>query len=97
VVDGLDPENPVLSCSDAFVKLTGYSKEEIVGSLLRSMENMKLLELLFSKGPERALEEMIKDGMIEKTHAKKYKKNPELFLWGIYFEFVSLAVVGGYL
>ena len=87
--------------SDELNDLKKYSQEEILGSMKQSMDNMKLIDYLFSKGPERALEEMIKENMIEKDHVKKYKKNPELLELdtrrGLYFEFIALSVTGGYL
>ena len=87
--------------SEELNELKQYSKEEILGSMKQSMDNMKLIDYLFAKGPEFALEEMIKENMIQKEHIKKYKKNPELLELdtrrGLYFEFVALSVTGGFL
>ncbi len=73
---------------------------EIIGAMKETLDNMKLIEYLF-KDKEKAVEEMEKEGMIEKAHIKKYRKNPELLEQdtrrGLYFQFISLAVVGGFI
>ena len=65
-----------------------------------TIDELKLCDVLF-KDKQRALREMEKEGMIPAEHLKKYKKNPDLLeedtRKGLYFRFVSLAVVGGYL
>ncbi len=30
------PDNPIISCNDAFIRLTGYEREEIVGRNCRT-------------------------------------------------------------
>lgn len=61
---------------------------------------MKMLEYLF-KDVDRALVEMEKEGLIPEKHLKKYRKDPSLLekdtRSAVYFRFISLAVVGGYL
>lgn len=73
---------------------------EIIGAMKETLDNMKLIEYLF-KDKEKAVREMEKEGMIEKAHIKKYRKNPELLEQdtrrGLYFQFISLAVVGGFM
>lgn len=74
--------------------------EQILGGMKETLDNLKLIEHLF-KDKERAVEEMNKEGMIEKTHLDAYKKNPDLLeedtRKGLWFNFVSLAVVGEFL
>ena len=86
--------------SDTLNDLRSYSQEEILGGLKQSMEELKMLDYLF-QDKKRALKEMEKDGLIDKDSLKKYKKNPDLLeqdtRQAIYFQFVSLAVVGGFL
>mmetsp|Transcript_18673 Transcript_18673/g.38787 ORF Transcript_18673/g.38787 Transcript_18673/m.38787 type:complete len:113 (+) Transcript_18673:172-510(+) len=73
---------------------------EIIGAMKETLDNMKLIEYLF-KDKEKAVREMEREGMIEKAHIKKYRKNPELLEQdtrrGLYFQFISLAVVGGFM
>ena len=61
---------------------------------------MLVLDYLF-EDKEKALVEMEKAGMIPEEHLKRYQKNPELLeedtRRGLYMQFVSLAVVGGFL
>ena len=96
--------------NDALNELRKLDQEEILGALKQSMEELKLLDYLFSEdmttkkkgGYGRVLEEMVKDGMIsDPSIIKKYKKNPDLLEQdtrkGVYFQFVSLAVVGGFM
>ena len=65
-----------------------------------TLDNLKLIEYLF-KDPKKAVKEMEKEGMIEKAHIKKYRKDPALLeadtRKGLYFNFISLAVVGGFI
>ena len=93
---------------DELNELRKLDQEEILGALKQSMEELKFLDYLFSdalakkKGATRVLEEMIKDGMVtDPSIIKKYKKNPNLLEQdtrkGVYFQFVSLAVVGGFM
>lgn len=75
-------------------------EEEILNALKVTMDEMQMLDVLF-KDKERALREMEKEGMIPEEHLKKYRKDPNLLeedtRRALYFRFVTLAVVGGYL
>lgn len=85
---------------DEIVELKKLSQEEILGGMKETLGNMKMIEILF-KDKDRAFKEMEKEGMIEPSHREAYKKNPELLeedtRKGLYFQFVSLSVVGGFL
>lgn len=88
--------------ADAISELQKLSPEEILGGMKEALDNMKLIDFLFqNKGKERAVREMEKEGMIKKEHVKKYRKDPDLLeadtKKGLYFQFVSLAAVGGFM
>lgn len=74
--------------------------DEVLGGMKEAVDNMKMIEYLF-KDKERAVTEMDKEGMIDPKHLKEYKLNPDLLeedtRRGLYFQFISLSVVGGYL
>lgn len=86
--------------SDAISELEKLSPEEILGGMKEALDNMKLIEYLF-QDKERAVREMEKEGMIKKEHVKKYRKDPDLLeadtRKGLYFQFISLAAVGGFM
>lgn len=86
--------------ADAILELQKLSPEEIVGGMKEALDNMKLIDYLF-QDKERAVREMEKEGMIKKEHLKKYRKDPGLLeedtRRGLYFQFVSLAAVGGFM
>lgn len=73
---------------------------EILNGMKHTLDDLKGLEYLF-QDRDFALREMEKEGLIPEQHLKKYKKDPALLeqdtRQGLYFQFVSLAVVGGYL
>ncbi|EJK69889.1 hypothetical protein THAOC_08814 [Thalassiosira oceanica] len=81
-------------------ELRKLDKMEIIGGLKQTFDHLKLIEYLF-KDPARAVEEMDKEGMIDKKHLKKYRKDTALLEQdtrrGLYFQFISLAVVGGFI
>lgn len=85
---------------ESLAELKKLPTTEILGGMKDAMDNMKLIEYLF-KDKEKAVREMEKEGMIEKAHIKKYRKDPDLLEQdtrrGLYFQFISLAVVGGFL
>lgn len=74
--------------------------EEVMNGLKSSLDEMKMLDILF-EDPERALMLMEEEGLLPKEHVKKYKKDPQLLeedtRKALYFRFISLAVVSGYL
>jgi hypothetical protein len=73
---------------------------EIVHGLKKSLDEWKAMEILF-QDPQRAVVEMEREGMIDKSRVDFYKKNPEALVdetrKGVYFGFVSMAVAGGFL
>ena len=73
---------------------------EVLGGMKQALDNMRLVEYLF-EDKERAVREMEKEGMIDNAHIKKYRKDPSLLEQdtrrGLYFQFISLTVVGGYI
>jgi hypothetical protein len=86
--------------SDALSELHKLSTMEVLGGMKEALDNMKLIEYLF-QDKDRAVREMEKEGMIDKAHIKKYRKDPDLLEQdtrrGLYFQFISLAVVGGFI
>ncbi|KAL3816730.1 hypothetical protein ACHAXA_002216 [Cyclostephanos tholiformis] len=86
--------------SETLSELRKLSTTEILGGMKQALDNMKLVEILF-EDKERAVREMEREGMIDKAHIQKYKKDPSLLEMdtrrGLYFQFISLAVVGGFI
>jgi hypothetical protein len=86
--------------SEHLDELRKLSPMEVLGGMKETLDNMKLIEYLF-KDKEKAVREMEKEGMIDKAHIKKYRKDPDLLEQdtrrGLYFQFISLAVVGGFI
>lgn len=73
---------------------------QILGGLKQVIDELLVLDYLF-QDKEKALEAMEKEGMIPEEHLATYKKNPELLeedtRRGLYMQFVSMSVVGGFL
>lgn len=74
--------------------------EEILHGLKMTLDEMKILDYLF-QDPVKALEAMEAENLIPAEHLPKYKANPALLeedtRRALYFRFISLCVVGGYL
>jgi len=85
---------------EGLAELKKLSTMEVLGGMKETLDNLKLIEYLF-KDPQKAVKEMEKEGMIDKAHIKKYRKDPALLEQdtrrGLYFQFISLAVVGGFI
>mmetsp|Transcript_1936 Transcript_1936/g.3531 ORF Transcript_1936/g.3531 Transcript_1936/m.3531 type:complete len:172 (-) Transcript_1936:61-576(-) len=81
-------------------ELKQLPQEEILNGLKAALDELKLLDVLF-KDHAKALEAFEAEGLIPPQHLEKYRKDPSLLendtRKSLYFQFVSLAVVGGYL
>ena len=86
--------------AEGLEELKKLSPMEVLGGMKETLDNLKLIEYLF-KDKQKAVKEMEKEGMIDKAHLKKYRKDPDLLEQdtrrGLYFQFISLAVVGGFI
>ena len=94
MITKMKTENP-----QHIAELMKMPQNEILGGMKETLDNLRLIEYLF-KDKEKAVREMEKEGMIDKAHIKKYRKNPELLEQdtrrGLYFQFITLATVGGF-
>mmetsp|Transcript_4907 Transcript_4907/g.9773 ORF Transcript_4907/g.9773 Transcript_4907/m.9773 type:complete len:178 (+) Transcript_4907:165-698(+) len=76
------------------------SPQETVQALQVALRELKALEILF-QDPERAFQELRKEGLIPPDKIKMYEKNKGLleedFRKQMYFMLVSYAAAGGYL
>lgn len=74
ITDNRKPDNPIVYCNDAFIKLTGYSKKDIIGSNCR-----------FLQGDETDPQEIdkLRKGIASETDVnvviKNYTKNGKSF------------------
>lgn len=103
---GEDPETIKLIAAlkeenaEELVELRKLPMEEIMHGLKMTLDEMKVLDFLF-QDPVKALEAMEAENLIPADHLAKYKANPALLeedtRKALYFRFVSLSVVGGYL
>ena len=57
ITDPRLPDNPIVNCNDAFIKLTGYTREEIIGRNCR---------FLTGEGTEEELSQQLRDGIAHK-------------------------------
>ncbi|GFH49102.1 hypothetical protein CTEN210_05578 [Chaetoceros tenuissimus] len=73
---------------------------DILHGMKGALDEMKMLDVLF-KDPVKAVDAFEAEGLLPPEHLEKYKKDPALLeddtRKALYFRFVSLAVVGGYL
>lgn len=81
-------------------ELKQQSSEDVLGGMMRAMEELKMLDILF-QNKERAVRVMDEEGMIKPELLGTYQQNPDLLKEetrrGMYMQFVSLAVVAGFL
>jgi len=74
--------------------------KDIVIGLKQLIGELRGIEYLF-QDPERAVEEMYKEGMFKESQLGLYRENPAQLAQdvesGLYFSFVTLAVAGGLL
>merc|ERR1712238_267215 len=82
------------------VFLDDATPKEIVIGLKQLIGELRGIEYLF-RDPERAVEEMYKEGMFKESQLGLYRENPAQLAQdvesGLYFSFVTLAVAGGFL
>lgn len=75
-------------------------EKEIIQYMVKTLDELKATEILFAN-PERAFEEMKKEGMIPDHRIDLYAQNPKLLeddtRKGLFFSMLSLAAAGGYL
>jgi PAS domain S-box-containing protein len=74
ITDHQQPDEPIIYCNDAFMALTGYAREEIIGHNCRFLQaddrDQKAREIL---------REAIKNGEHCRIELRNYKKNGTLF------------------
>lgn len=95
LIESLKKEN-----AEELEELRNLPDEEILDGLKLSLDELLALDHLFSDR-DRAFEEIQKEGLIADENVKKYQDNPALLEEDmrneLYFHFISLAVVAGFL
>merc|ERR1712087_500358 len=80
--------------------LAQLPEEEILMGMKQTLDDLKAMDILFVD-KKKAVEEMNNVSMINPDHLEEYRKNPEVLeedtRKSLYFQFVGLSVVGGYL
>lgn len=74
ITDALKPDNPIIYCNPAFIKLTGYSKEEILNKNCRFLQSDDRQQEAINK-----LKNAIKNGNNCQVTLRNYKKDGTLF------------------
>ena len=76
------------------------SPKKIVEGMVQTLRDLQMSELLF-KDPQKALQHMKDEGLLNEEKVKLYENDPSLLQQetrrSLYFSFVGLAVKGGYL
>ncbi|MDT3401373.1 sensor histidine kinase [Mucilaginibacter terrae] len=75
ITDNLQPDQPIIYCNDAFQKITGYTKDEIIGRNCRFLQGRDRTQ----EGRETLRQAIIK-GEHSKVELRNYKKNGQM-IW----------------
>jgi PAS domain S-box-containing protein len=74
ITDNRQPDNPIIYCNAAFIKISGYTRTEIIG------HNCRFLQREDRSQHERAvIREAVRNGEACVVEIRNYKKNGELF------------------
>ena len=80
--------------------LRNMKETEILNQLKVTLDDMKMLDQLF-KDKDKAIEAIEEEGIVDEENMKIYRNDPDLLeadmRKGLYFQFISLAVVGNYI
>ncbi len=74
ITDNMQPDNPIIFCNTAFEKITGYSRNEIIG------HNCRFLQQQDRAQPARVeLAKAVQQGKEIRIEIRNYRKNGDLF------------------
>ncbi|RYF26005.1 MAG: PAS domain-containing protein [Flavobacteriales bacterium] len=74
ITDHLQPDNPIIYCNNAFEKISGYNRQEIIG------HNCRFLQAEDRDQPQRKiLADSVKEGTECRVEIRNYRKNGDLF------------------
>ena len=74
ITDNNQPDNPIVYCNAAFERMTGYSRNEIIG------HNCRFLQAQDRSQKEREmLAKCVKEGKECRVDIRNYRKNGDLF------------------
>src|SRR4051794_9947408 len=74
ITDHSQPDEPIIYCNEAFEKLTGYSKQEIIGHNCRFLQDGDT-----NQDARRELKEAVRTGSYCQVEIRNYKKDGRLF------------------
>lgn len=74
ITDNIQPDNPIIYCNNAFEKISGYSRHEIIGHNCRFLQKDDL-----TQKARTALKDAVIKGAECFVEIRNYRKNGELF------------------
>lgn len=84
ITDNLLPDNPIIYCNPAFERLSGYSREEIIGHNCRFLQNQDR-----KQDSRKTVREAISKGESCMVEFRNYNKSGELFYNELYLSAVK--------
>ncbi|WP_316740755.1 ATP-binding protein [Pedobacter antarcticus] len=84
ITDNLLPDNPIIYCNPAFERLSGYSREEIIGHNCRFLQNQDR-----KQDSRKTVREAIARGESCMVEFRNYNKSGELFYNELYLSAVK--------
>lgn len=74
ITDNLKPDNPIIYCNDAFLRMSGYTKEQVLGNNCRFLQGEHTDKLSV-----RNIKKSVNDQIESKTTIRNYRKDGTMF------------------
>jgi PAS domain S-box-containing protein len=74
ISDNTQADNPIVYCNQAFIEMTGYAEQEIIGRNCRFLQNEDR-----SQASRKAIRQAINSGTQFTAEVRNYRKNGDLF------------------
>jgi len=82
-------------------ELAKLPQEDILGGMKECIDQIQSIDSYFIEDPHKAVDEMNQSGLVHPDDLKRFTEDPDQLyqdiIQAIYFQFVSLSVVGGFL